>query len=347
MRRKPAMTLVAVLGVLALTGCGSSDGDSTSTSGSTGASTSGPATTASKTPPKVAVLHYALNDYSQVEIDGIKSVVDPAGGSVDVFNANLDPQKQQQQCQDAITSKRFNVIVLAPSSPPLGVPCATAAKAAGIPVIGLEIPTGRDANTNELQTPGVVGNATYTSEDVATGQQDLLKKACEGLDPCKTIVEITVAGDPTTEAYVTKAKELPNVDVVSVVAGQYDPATIAKKIPDVLAAHPDTNVILFAADQQLEASVPAVKSAGLFGKIKLIGNGGGRPSKTEIADGTMFATAANYPLTMGAAAGKMAVQAAAGETVNPSVVDGLRLKEPFLITKENVDQFQPEWGRAR
>ncbi|HWI22037.1 MAG TPA: substrate-binding domain-containing protein, partial [Baekduia sp.] len=278
-----ALAVTAIAGVV-VAGCGSAGGDAT------GTATGGTATGGSAKPAKVAYLTYTYNDYTQAEEKGLKEAVEPGGGSVTVFNGNFDAQKQQQQCQDAITSQRFNVIVLDPSDAPLGVLCATAAKAANIPVIAVENPVGPNRDTIEPQLPGVVGSSVMTQKAIVDGQMQQLRAACAGLDPCKVIAEIAAPGDPLTSKIVRAARAEPNVEVLQVLAAEYDPGTIAKEMPDALTAHSDVDVFLSAADSQALATIGAFKQAGLFGKVKIIGNGGSRLGKPAIADGTLFST---------------------------------------------------------
>lgn len=338
MRLSRVVIVVAVLSLSVLAGCG--DDDSSSGSANTGTS----AAAEQSKPAKVALLHYAYVDFNQAEEQGVKSVVEGAGGSVEFFNANFDPQKQMKQCNDAITSGRFNVIMLVPVDSPLGIPCVQAAKAANIPVIAFEVGIGKDRTTVDPQLAGVVGSVVSIRDEVVADQMKLLKAACEGIDPCKVIVEISRPGDPITGAYVTAAKKVPNVEVVATVAGMYDPGVIAKAMPDVLSAHPDANVFLAAADSQATAVLPILKEAGLEGKITLIGNGGSRLGKQAIEAGTIFGTSGTYPQSYGKVAGEMAIKAANGEPIEPAGVNARTVKQPNVITKDNVDQFEPEWG---
>jgi ribose transport system substrate-binding protein len=296
----------------------------------------------------VAYVTYALTDYVQAEEKGVKSVVEPDGGSVTVFNASFDPQKLTQQCQDAITSGRYNAILLAPVDSPSGKPCAAAAKAAGIPVVTIELPVGDDPNNITPQAPGIVGVVAGSIPTNAEAIAGLTKKACAGKDPCKAIVELAFPSDPLTNAVLDAVKkDVPNIDVVQTVVGQYDPSIIAKVFPDALAAHPDTNVFVSAADSQALAVVPALKQAGKLDQVKLIGSGGSFLGKKAIEDGTMFGTIGNWPEQHAEAAAKMLTQAVNGEPVDPDSVDAFLIDKPLVVEKGNVDQFQPEWGAKR
>ncbi|UGS37303.1 sugar ABC transporter substrate-binding protein [Capillimicrobium parvum] len=338
-----AALAIAAVGV----GCGSSDdGGSTGSTGgvATGAATTGGGGKAAK----VAYISYSDNDFIQAELGGVKKAAESGGGSATIFNAGFDPQKQIKQCQDAVQSGRYNVIVLAPVDPATGIPCVAAAKAANIPVVNIEGVVGKDPNDIKPQVEGVVGSVLIGPVGNAEAMTEITKQACEGLDPCKVIVEVATPSDYFTNQVPKMVQEkLPNVDIVQKLAGMYDPSVIAKAFPDALSAHPDANVFLSASDSQALAVMPALKQAGKLGKVKLIGNGGSRLGAKAVADGTLFGTAGNYPAQMGETAGKMADEAVNGETIDPSSVDALKLDTPLYITKESVKDFTPEWGAER
>jgi len=333
------MLAAAAIGV----GCGSDDDESTG--GSTGSSTTA---TENKEAPKIAYVVNTYTDFVQAEEEGIRAALEPLGGSLKILNPNFDPQKQVSQCQDAVTSGRYNALMVIPVEAPAAVPCAVAAKQAGIPLLAMESSIGEDLDAIEPTVDGVVWQAPQTPEKTSEHLVDLTTEACAELDPCKIIVEIVTASDIYSNTYADAiAKEVPNAEVVAKLPGMYDPSVIAKAMPDALSANPDTNVFVSAADSQALAAMPAIKEAGLDGKIKIIGNGGSRLGAKAIADGTMFGTLGLWPRQNGELAVKAAAQAINGEPVEPSGVDMYEVDEPVIVTKDNVDQFKPEWGASR
>ncbi|MDF2050433.1 sugar ABC transporter substrate-binding protein [Arthrobacter sp. Cr_A7] len=292
----------------------------------------------------VAYVTYFVDDYQQSQIDGVMAAISPDGGTLDIFNSDFDPEKMTLQCQEAIDSGRYNVILLCPFDPPLGIASAAAAHAAGIPVIAVESCTGEDPDEFMPQVPGIVGSSVATRKDFLYLQSEMVKKACEGKDHCKVFIEIAAEGDPLTLSLVDKVNELPNVEVVEVLAAEYDPSVIARLMPEALKRHPDVDVYNAAGDQTAIAAIPAFEAAGLLGKVKIVGAGGSRAGKKAVEDGKFFSTSADYPYTFGKIAGEMAVKAVNGQKIDPPGVNAQYVKQPSIVTKENVDQFDPEWG---
>jgi ribose transport system substrate-binding protein len=325
------LSAAMVLAAVAVSGCGSDNNNS-------GADKTAKAA-------KVAYLTYIYADYQQAEVAGMKEAFKASGSSLTTFSANFDPTKQQKQCTDAISSGRFNVIVLASVTPPTGVPCVTAAKAAGIPVVAMETNVGKDVNNVNPQVAGVVGSVQTAFDNAASNEAKLVEGACAGKNPCNIIAD-TVPGDPFGAAFLAAAKSVSGVKIIQNINTNYDPTQMQKIAADTFAAHPDADVLLTLSDQQALAAVPARKEAGLTDKVALIGAGGSRQGAQAIADGVMFGTLGIWPKQIGKIAGEMAVKAANGEKIDPAGVEAQDLDEPDVVTKDNVSEFKPEWGAS-
>ncbi|HWI21478.1 MAG TPA: sugar ABC transporter substrate-binding protein [Baekduia sp.] len=297
----------------------------------------------------IAMVSWAYTDYSQGEEKGIKQVLADydGGGSVKVFNANFDPQAQQKQCEDAITSGRYNAIVLVPVTPPTGVPCVKAAKAAGIPVATLEQTVTSDLSTQyELkpQVDGVVALETIPLKTQVKTSAELVKGACADKDPCKVIYETGSADDPYSKDILNGVKKaLPQIDVVATFTANYDPAGVAKAMPDLLAAHPDANLYWAAADSSGVAAIRAIKEAGMADQMKIVGNGGQQVGVDAIKAGTMYGSNGNWPRQYGAHVASKLIQAVNGKEITNCCIDGLLVDKPLILTKDTVDQYTVEY----
>ncbi|HWI21124.1 MAG TPA: sugar ABC transporter substrate-binding protein [Baekduia sp.] len=294
---------------------------------------------------KIAYLTYSYQDYQQTEQAGMEEAVSKDGGSVKSFNANFDPGMQQKQCLDVITSRRYNAIVLSPVSSPTAVGCVKAAKNAGVPVITLEGAVGNDPSKLEPQVEGVVGVVALPPNEGGQTLSQLVALACDGKDPCKVIADL-IPGDVYGEAYDKAISATPGVKIVQRINSMYDNTRMQKAMPDALSAHPDADVLITIGDNTAVAALPAIKDAGLTGKIKVIGAGGSRQGAAGVKDGQLFATAGTWPRLAGTIAGGMAVKAVNGQKIDPVSVNAQKINKPELVTKENVDQFKPEWGPA-
>jgi ribose transport system substrate-binding protein len=336
--------LLAALPALALvvSACGSGD-DKSSTTGGGG----------DTRPAKIAYLTYATNDFTSVEARGAAEVAEKTGGSVDVFNANFDPQTQLKQCQDAITSGRYNAILIGPVDNAAVVPCVKQTAAAKIPVATIEVAVGPDPVAVDPQIDGVVASAVSSQVSNAEAQTEMVRRACKGIDPCEVIAEITTPTDRFTNYGVSQvaANAGPNVRVVEKIIGQYDPSVVARAMPDALTAHPDAHVFLSATDTDALAALPAIRAAGLEGRIAILGNGGSRQGAKAVRDGVLFATIVNLPRTAGKIVTEKLIQALNGETVTDPGLDAILLQpdgraatHPYILDKANASDFVAQWG---
>lgn len=296
----------------------------------------------------MAFVTAAITDFTKAEHSAIEQEIEKSGGSMTVFNSNFDPQKLQAQCADAVNSKRYNVIVVSVFEPPTGVPCATVASAAGIPVIAADTAIGTDPNDLEPQVEGVKGGVYITPEANAAGVVELAKSACEGLDPCEIIGEVVTPTDQVTN-YVLDAvaEQVPNAKIVQKIVTGFDPSVMAQKMPDVLSANPGVDVLVAGADSEALAALPAIKQSGMLGKLKILGNGGSRLGAKAVADGTLFGSTGSWPEQEGRLMYEMARKAVNDEPIEPVGVDALKMDTPQILTKENVAEFTPEWGASR
>lgn len=342
-----ALRLLGALGMiiagLMAAGCGSdNDAGGGSASGEGG---SGPAKA-----PEVAMIAYAILDFAQAEVPAMEAELESVGGSMKVFNANFDPQKQLQQCTDAITSGRYNVIVLMPVDGAAVAPCVTQAKEADVPVVAFENPAGPDRNKIEPQLDGVVGSVVYTGARGGELAADLMTSACEGVDPCNVIIEIALKADPFSavrlKALEDAAESTQSIKILQVYEGNYDPTQTAKKLPDVLGAHPDVNVVVFEADNNAIEGLKAIEAAGLT-DVKSIGDGGGRQGAAAVAEGRLYGTTGTWPAQSARIAAKMVIDAVNGKKIAQPAVDFYDVDTPAVITKDNVGDFTAEWGAGK
>ncbi|HWI21964.1 MAG TPA: sugar ABC transporter substrate-binding protein, partial [Baekduia sp.] len=244
-----------------------------------------------------------------------------------------------------ITSGRYNAIVLAPVTSSSALACVRQAKAADIPVVALDVSLGKDPRAVEPTMDGVVAQVVWGMESNAKNIAGLAKKACEGKDPCNAIVEIATPSDELTNIALQELKDGgagDNVKVVGTFASNYDAAAVTKALPDLLTAHPDTNVIVMAADNTAVAAIAVVKDAGK--DILVTGTGGSRAGVKAVKSGQMFGSLGIWPRQAGVKAAEFALKAINGEKIDQPGVDEFKMDEPQLLYKDNIDEFTPEWG---
>jgi ribose transport system substrate-binding protein len=94
---------------------------------------------------KAARIAYFLQgntSYNQASAEKATEVATAKGATISVLSGDFDPSKQFSQCQDAITTGRYNAFVIYPVDGAGILPCVRQAIAAGIKVVALDSPLG-------------------------------------------------------------------------------------------------------------------------------------------------------------------------------------------------------------
>ena len=192
---------------------------------------------------------------------------------------------------------------------------------------------------------------TWTLRGVWGGQ--LIVKACQGINPCKVGWMSSVAALPAEKAYHDTAikyiAKYPNVKVVATVdGGAYTAAGGQKTSQDLLTAHSDLNVLLAVGDQPASGAVLSIDSAGLTGKVKLIGGCPSVISKPLIQSGKEWGSWACYPEDEGRLGIEILLQAIRGTLKAPvglsPTAERLKSGQSPLVTKANIDKYEIQYA---
>lgn len=263
------------------------------------------------------------NAFTASQYKGIQLSAKKAGATVTQFDAGFDQNKQISQIQDAIVSKKFDAFVITPVNGAVLVAPVKQAIAAGIKVVAIFNDIGPDLDSIKPQVPGissVIGqrlslNGRYLGQWIVN--------ACAGKDPCNAAY---MPGSFKQGTEIIRLKALDkvvqahsNIKMIQSAEGGYTAAPALKAATDVLTAHPDLNVFATSGDQMMTGILQAVKTAGLTGNIKLIGNGTTIEGVSWVRQGLVLADPVGVPYTEGLLGAKYAIMAANGQKVPSSV----------------------------
>lgn len=294
------------------------------------------------------------NGFNQAIWEGVKKrAAKLSNVEVEIVNGEFNAEKQYNQVEDLVASKKFQGIILEPDD---SVGIANALKdaiAAGIKVDVTLFPVGPKLDTLEPQIAGLVATVASNPAVGAKVAADEVVKFCASKNPCNVILIVGQKIYPfdnlryQTELGVFKSHD--NIKVVGTVEGGYDPNKTMTGVQDVLQAHKDINAMVAMGDQMMAGAALAVKDAGLdISKMEVIGGGASQIGIKEIREGRWSATIAFFPETMGEYSVQALVDALDGKKVNP-VVDSDKIGPlPALVTKAELDRhpdFKGEWAQ--
>jgi len=344
-RRSIRALFALVLAAAALVaGCGGGD-DNSSSSGST----NGSSTTADQKPLKVAFMAgIVANPYTQASTQAMKDLGARENVDITVIDSQFNPDKQFGQFQDLIAARQYDGIILLPLNGTALKPLVKQASDAGIKIGATDLPLGPDNTTTDVQAEGVSVTVLRPFSKHGENLGGLTVDACEGIDPCKVAFMYGVKASPFDQQLFKSFKEAvagsSNIQIVAELEGQYSRDGGQRATQDVLQAHSDLNVIV-GVDQSILGAEPALKAAGLTGKVKLIGYGGTRQGIAAVTDGRWFGDSVSAPYTEGKLALQGVIDAIRDgkDTGGLDAVTEVGAPDDGRITRDNVSQFTAEY----
>lgn len=341
------VALVVALAALTVSACGSDEGDGGDAGG--GSPDNGAAVDSGE---QVRLGYFGIglaNDFVQAELKGVRQGAAANDAEVTVFDGKFDSTVQVGQVQDAVAGDRIDAMVIFPVDGTAVVPAIEQAIDAGISVVTVNSPIGKDLNTLEPQVDGITSTVNSESLKQGEGLGELTVGACEqkNADPCNVIYM------PGTFAQAFEATRLngyksviarhPQIKVSYADEGLYTRDGGFKSAQDALQANSDVDVFVTSGDQMTTGAEQALADAGIDG-VPLIGLGATETAVEGIEAGTWFGTWAYVPVTQGELAAELAIDAARGEDVPPFVDTTTLTGIGGVLTKDNLAEFKgPEW----
>lgn len=290
--------------------------------------------------------------YTRALHDSVGKEAKAVGATAQTFTANFDPQKQLQQCQDAIVTQRFQAFIIQPVDGPAMVACARRAIHAGIKVVAVSNPIGPNVDTTAPQVQGITGTILESPSTMGRSLAELTIDACRGHDPCKVIYEFGPPGFSfaanTRKVFTQQLAKQAGVHIVAEGSHEFVPDKARSLTKQFLVAHPDVNVITSDDDPSAAALLKVVEQMGLQDKIAVIGGAGASEAVKLVASGKMFGSAVLVPRTAGRKATEIVVRAARGQDPGKTQFNNAKDLSPIgpILTKENAAQFKAEWSAS-
>jgi ribose transport system substrate-binding protein len=259
------------------------------------------------------------NSFAQATWAGIQEYAQTHNATATFVDSNFDGPTQVNELQDAVISKRYNVVIVQANDGTAMVEPVRQAVAAGITVVIEFTPVGGQYNTAAPQVPGTIN----IIDPPTVNGQGLAKL---GLEACKTVTtgKCQVAYlqgfadyplDTARTNAAVAALKAGGVDVISNLVGGYTQDSGRAAMQDLLQAHPNVNVVI-GSSQAIEGAAPLADGR----KIAFIGNGGSTQAFAGVDSGAWFAVYDVPEKAEGALAAQYGLEKARGESVPDSTV---------------------------
>jgi ribose transport system substrate-binding protein len=318
----------------------------------------GTASGAPKAAANVAVLYYNPSPYGIAQLKGAQQAAKALGVSVTGFNPNNDPHLQQTQMQDAITTGKYQGMLVAALDGHGLYPTIKQAIAKGIKVATVDYTLGLpQQQVNLVATPGLVTTVGQPIGNEWKGMITEIKKACAAKvgagKPCNVAFLPGLANYPTDViriANMKKAFSSGPIKFTLMPPGMYDQPTSQKVTLDFFQSKPKVDVMASFGDQMTQGAVVAFKQLGIKPSqdLLLIGYGASKEGVAAVKAGTWFATLGLYPAGEMEVALKYVVDALNGKKGIPNPVDIMKTPgHPLIVDKDYLKtnaSFKADWS---
>jgi ABC-type sugar transport system substrate-binding protein len=323
--RRVLAAAAASCAVVVLSACGS--GSDTAGGGTGSTATAGGGETAAI----AAVIKGLDNPFFQLMQDGLIAEAAASGTRVEVQAAqSITDTTGQAERLNALAQQDFGCFIVNPISGNNLVQGLAQVAARDIPVVNIDNPVDPAA----AEAAGLK-LATYIGTDnVDAGRLagDQMKKT---LGSGTVAVIGGIAGDVTSEARIQGFTEAVQgtLQVVPVVAADWERQKALTAATDLMAAHPDLKGIFAANDDMGLGASRAVANGGKAGAISVISVDGNKDALDAVKAGELAATVAQYPYAIGELGVQACTAAIAGRQL-PAQVEA----PVALVTSDVVDQ---------
>src|SRR5262245_60842056 len=299
---------VAVAVMAALIG-GCSSGSSSSSSASTAATPAASASSASGATGSgtlMAIFYYNPSPYGVASLNGAKEEAAKLGIQLDAFDGNNNPQTQNTQIQDAITTGKYKAFWVWGLDDPSLTPTINKAISAGIKVACADYTWGTLAQQNTLQaTPTCLTTVGQSIGDEAKNLEVTMNAACKkavGSGHCNIAFLPGLANYPSDtvreNSMTAYYKANSNYTFTLMPPGMYDQTASQGVAQTFFTSHKNINVFATFGDQMAQGALTALKLVGGYTpgqNIQIIGYGGAKEIIDEVKARTMYATLGLYP----------------------------------------------------
>jgi ribose transport system substrate-binding protein len=254
---------------------------------------------------------------------GVNLIVQAAEREVDV-------EKQMQIIENLIQTK-VAALCVTPSGSREIVPAIEKANRAGIPVVIVDTrvdPKTMGESKGKIAT--FIGSDNYEGGKLAG---EFIAKKLGGKGKVAVLEGIPghETGDSRLKGFREAIKATPGIQIVASQTANWERDQGFNVFQNILQSHPDVQAVFACSDLMALGAVEAIAAAKKTGQITVVGFDASDEARKAVLSGTMDATVAQSPATMGAMAVENAYHLIKGEPVKEEFVVPIQ-----LITKENA-----------
>jgi ribose transport system substrate-binding protein len=283
--------------------------------------------------PRIALVLKTLNNPFFIDMQkGAEEAAKKLGVNLIVQAAEreVDVEKQMQIIENLIQTK-VAALCVTPSGSREIVPAIEKANRAGIPVVIVDTrvdPKTMGESKGKIAT--FIGSDNYEGGKLAG---EFIAKKLDGKGKVAVLEGIPghETGDSRLKGFRDAIKATPGIEIVASQTANWERDQGFNVFQNILQSHPDVQAVFACSDLMALGAVEAIAAAKKTGQITVVGFDASDEARQAVLSGTMDATVAQSPATMGAMAVENAYHLIKDEPVKEEFVVPIK-----LITKENA-----------
>lgn len=250
--------------------------------------------------------------------------------TVQAAEREVDVEKQMQIVENLLQTK-VAALCVTPSGSREIVPAINKANAANIPVVIVDTRVDAKAlSESNGKVATFIGSDNYEGGKLAG---EFIAKKLDGKGKVAVLEGIPghETGDSRLKGFRDAIKATPGIEIVASQTANWERDQGFNVFQNILQSHPEVQAVFACSDLMALGAVEAIAAAKKTGQITVVGFDASDEARKAVTGGTMDATVAQSPATMGAMAVENAYHLLKGEPIKTEIVVPIK-----LITKENA-----------
>lgn len=318
---------VGVAAVALAAGCAGPDGSASKTSGGAGSSTS------ASLGKIVYIPGLTGNPFYNTVSCGAKTEAAKLGVGFTYQGAPTFGVPEQTKILNAVVATKPGAIMISITDPTAMIGPLTAAKQAGVKIIGID---------GDLSDTGIM-TTNIQSDGVQGGELagDALAKAVGEKGTVLIIDNATgsVVSKARTDGFEKAIAKYPNMKVLPIQFSANDVSKAASIVSTTAATNPDLVGVFGAETNNTTGALTGVREAGKSGKVKVVGYDTSEPIVAALKDGSLTGTVVQFPRGEGATGVQSAVDAMQGKSVPRNQSADAIFVTPETVNSDKAKQY--------
>jgi ribose transport system substrate-binding protein len=328
-QNKAVLVAAGALAAALVAGCGSSGGSDDSAS----AATQGSGSSSGKVGKVVYIPGLTGNPFYNTVSCGAKTEAAKLGVDYAYQGASTFGVAEQTKVLNAVVATKPGAIMISITDPTAMIGPLTAAKSAGIKIIGID----GDLNDKSVMTTNIQSDGVKGGELAG----DALAKAVGEKGTVLIIDNATgsVVSKARTDGFSKAIAKYPNMKVLPIQYSGNDVSKAASIVSTTASTNSDLVGVFGAETNNTQGALTGVRESGKSGKIKVVGYDTADPIVAALKDGSLTGTVVQYPRGEGATGVQSAVDAMKGKSVPRDQAADAIFVTPDTVNSDKAKQY--------